>query len=142
MGNADRIIQPVDSTGTEGEQEEDQPTPKPDAPKLQVKSNGVQAANGAGTSERLEALASERDALLAEVSQLRKSLEAIQTKHEDEISDLQEQLEDSNSGKEDAENQYQELLGRVNTIKSQLGERLKSYAVGFLHHEQSQNTAI
>lgn len=128
-GYTNHSTQPVESTGTEGEQEEVQATPKADPPKDPVKSNGVQSANSADTSERLDALARERDALRTEVSELRKSLEAIQTKHEDEVSDLQDQLEDSNSGKVHAENQYQELLGRVNTIKSQLGERLKSYAV-------------
>jgi chromosome segregation ATPase len=92
--------------------------------------NGVSANNGADTTDRLEALARERDALRTEVSELRKSLEAIQSKHEEEITGLQEELEESNTGKEKAETQYQELLGRVNTIRSQLGERLKSDAVG------------
>lgn len=90
----------------------------------------MQASNGADTAERLEALARERDALRTEVSELRKSLEAIQSKHEDEVTDLQDKLEESNSDKEQAEKQYQDLLGRVNTIRAQLGERLKADAVG------------
>ena len=68
---------------------------------------------------------------MAEVTQLRKSLESIQEKHEQEIAELQEQLEESQMAKDKADNSYNDLLGRVNTIKSQLGERLKSDAVGF-----------
>jgi len=83
------------------------------------------------TSERLDALARERDALRVEVSELRQSLEAIRSKHDEDVSGLQEQLEETQSGKEHAETQYQELLGRVTTIRAQLGERLKSDAVGF-----------
>lgn len=63
------------------------------------------------------------------MSELRKSLEAIQSKHEEEVNSLQEQLEESNSDKEHAETQYNDLLGRVNTLKAQLGERLKADAV-------------
>lgn len=60
---------------------------------------------------------------------MRKSLEEIQSKHRDENQDLQQKLEESESKKERAESQYQKLLERVNTIKSQLGERLKEDAV-------------
>lgn len=60
---------------------------------------------------------------------MRKSLEEIQSKHRDENQDLQQKLEDSEGKKERAESQYQKLLERVNTIKSQLGERLKEDAV-------------
>jgi hypothetical protein len=81
---------------------------------------------------RLEALAREREALKAEVTELRKSLESIQERHEQDITELQEQLEETQAGKEQADTQYQDLLGRVNTIKSQLGERLKSDAVSTL----------
>ena len=81
------------------------------------------------TQTRLETLAQERDALKAEVAELRKSLELIQGKHEDETSDLQGELEEANTGKAQAETQYNDLLGRVNAIRTQLGQRLKSYAV-------------
>lgn len=83
---------------------------------------------------RLEALAREREALKAEVTELRKSLESIQERHEKDITVLQEQLEESQAGKEQADTQYRDLLGRVNTIKSQLGERLKSDAVSTLQN--------
>jgi chromosome segregation ATPase len=81
---------------------------------------------------RLEALAREREALKAEVTELRKSLESIQEKHEQDITELQEQVEEAQVGKEEADTKYQDLLGRLNTIKSQLGERLKSDAVSVL----------
>jgi chromosome segregation ATPase len=104
-------------------------------------------------------MSQEREALRAEVEQLRKSLEDIQGKHTEDISTIKSQhseelsaaqqkhteelstikgrhteelstikaeLEETESAKEQAETQYQHLLGRVNTIKSSLGERLKA----------------
>lgn len=82
------------------------------------------------TEARLEALLNERAALREEVAQVRKSLEEIQGKHEDELGSIREQLADTQGEKEQAETQYRNLLGRVNTIKSQLGARLKADAVG------------
>ncbi|KAF1955630.1 hypothetical protein CC80DRAFT_88015 [Byssothecium circinans] len=82
------------------------------------------------TSARLDAIAKERDALRQEVIELRKSLEGIQEKHESEISSLQGELEESNENRDHFETQYQNLLGRVNTIKTSLGDRLKADAVG------------
>lgn len=63
------------------------------------------------------------------MTELRKSLENIKVKHDEEISGLQEQLEEANGGKEHFETQYRNLLGRVNTIKSSLGDRLKADGV-------------
>lgn len=80
------------------------------------------------TEARLEALLNERAALREEVAQVRKSLEEIQGKHEDELGSIREQLADTQGEKEQAETQYRNLLGRVNTIKSQLGARLKADA--------------
>lgn len=85
-----------------------------------------------GTSideEKFDTLVKERDSLRLEVTELRMSLEALQSKHPAELSAVQEQLEEARSEKEHAESQYRNLLGKVNTIKSQLGERLKSDAV-------------
>ena len=82
------------------------------------------------TDARLEALVNERAALREEVAQVRRSLEEIQEKHEDELGSLREQLVDTQGEKEQAETQYRNLLGKVNTIRSQLGERLKADAVG------------
>lgn len=104
------------------------PTPWPKSP---VKTNGIKMDGSTDPSERLDALARERDALRTEVSELRQSLETVRSKHDEEVSGLQEQLEETQSGKEHAETQYQELLGRVTTIRTQLGERLKAYAVCF-----------
>lgn len=81
------------------------------------------------TSAKLNALAEERMALRDEVTLLRKSLEELQGKHDEELSTLKSELEETQGEKEHADTQYRNLLGRVNTIKSQLGERLKSDAV-------------
>lgn len=67
----------------------------------------------------------EREALRAEVEQLRKQLERIQEHHATEISDLRTEVEESNAAKETAEEQYQNLLGRVGQIKETLSGRLK-----------------
>jgi len=81
------------------------------------------------TEERLAAAAKERDDLRLEVTKLRKSLESIQQEHEAKLTGLKTQVEDAESGKEHAEVQYKTLLGKVNTIRAQLGERLKADAV-------------
>lgn len=94
------------------------------------------------TTARLDAIAKERDALRQEVTGLRKSLESIQSKHEgqptegaqskheEEVHALREELEEATEGKEHFETQYNNLLGRVNTIKTSLGNRMKADAVG------------
>ncbi|CAD6584437.1 MAG: hypothetical protein ASARMPRED_001763 [Alectoria sarmentosa] len=86
------------------------------------------APRAADTDTRLEALVNERAALRKEVAQVRRSLEEIQEKHEEELGNIREQLADTQGEKEQAETQYRNLLGKVNTIKSQLGERLKADA--------------
>lgn len=88
------------------------------------------ASAATDTDARLEALVNERAALREEVAQLRRSLEQIQGTHEEELGSIREQLADTQGEKEQAETQYRNLLGKVNTIKSQLGERLKADAVG------------
>ncbi|KAI4641212.1 hypothetical protein J4E93_008091 [Alternaria ventricosa] len=91
-------------------------------------------------SARLDAIAKERDALRQEVTELRRSLEEVQNKqntgasdeshanHEEEMRSLREELDEANEGKEHFETQYKNLLGRVNTIKTSLGDRLKADA--------------
>lgn len=81
------------------------------------------------TSARLEAMAEERESLRAEVAELRKSLETIKSQHQEELLGLREEIDETQSAKENAETQYHTLLGKVNTIRSQLGERLKADAV-------------
>lgn len=71
----------------------------------------------------------DRDSLRAEVAEMRISLEKIQSKHDEEMGALQNELKQSQNDKEHAETQFRNLLGKVNTIKSQLGERLKADAV-------------
>ncbi|KAI4176980.1 MAG: hypothetical protein LQ348_005914 [Seirophora lacunosa] len=80
------------------------------------------------TEARLEVLAQERAALKDQVSELRRSLEEVQMKHEEGMSIVRTQLNERNSEKEHAETQYRKLLGKVNTVRSQLGERLKADA--------------
>ena len=99
-------------------------------PQMRISSsecNGEVSEEGSSTS--LDALSKEREALRAEVAQVRKSLEDLQDRHEAEISGLREQLVQTQEEKETAEKQYQNLLGRVNAIKTQLGDRLKADAV-------------
>ena len=71
----------------------------------------------------------DRDTLRAEVTELRKSLEEIQSKHQEELTSVQERLDETTGEKEHAESHYSNLLGKVNTIRSQLQERLKTDAV-------------
>lgn len=78
---------------------------------------------------RFDALVNDREALRAEVTQLRQSLEDLQANHQNEVDAVQTQLQETQGEKEHAEEQYQNLLGKVNTIRSQLGERLKADAV-------------
>lgn len=75
--------------------------------------------------DRFDALVRDRDSLRAEVTDMRKSLEEIQSKHRADMEALQQELDDAESKKEHAETQFQKLMERVNAIKSQLGERLK-----------------
>lgn len=95
---------------------------------LDVEDKGVKDADE--STAKLDALVAERDSLRAEVSEIRKSLESFQEKHETEISDLRNKLFESKKEKDAAEASYKNLLGKVNQIKAQLGERLKADAVG------------
>ncbi|KAF2809494.1 uncharacterized protein BDZ99DRAFT_366441, partial [Mytilinidion resinicola] len=102
----------------------------------------------ADTEARLEALAQERDSLRAEVTELRRGLESIQEKHEEEIGGLKEQLDESNEGRENAEEQYRNLLGKINGIKRSLEGRLQSdkesleQARGQIEELESENRAM
>ena len=136
----------------------------PDEDKAKIRNGPVSDAEDTGrdpndASARLEAMSQERQALRAEVEQLRKSLEDIQGKHTQELATIRErhakelsdgqkepkgetsaveeelraevstvrqELQESEAAKEQAQTQYQNLLGRVNTIKASLGERLKA----------------
>ncbi|KKK14611.1 hypothetical protein ARAM_007507 [Aspergillus rambellii] len=80
------------------------------------------------SKDRFDALVRERDSLRVEVTDMRKSLEEIQSKHQTDMEALQQKLDDAERKKEHAESQFRGLLERVNTIKAQLGERLKEDA--------------
>ena len=82
------------------------------------------------TDTRLARLHEEREALRIELAEVRRSLEALQERHEADAQEMQVQLTDANNKKEQAETQHRNLLGKVNTIRSQLGDRLKADAVG------------
>lgn len=87
------------------------------------------SSDGAEAKDRFDALVRDRDSLRAEVTDMRKSLEDLQLKHNADMNSLQQKLQDAETKKEQAETQFQNLLERVNTIKSQLGERMKEDAV-------------
>ena len=91
----------------------------------------ITSASPPKTEAMLESLTKEREALREEVTQLRKSLEELRGKHDEELSDVKSQLEEAHGEKDHVKTQYRNLLGKVNTIKSQLGERLKADAVRF-----------
>ncbi|KAL4959838.1 putative Golgi matrix protein [Aspergillus stella-maris] len=99
------------------------------------------------SKDRFEALVKERDSLRVEVTDMRKSLEEIQSKHNTDMEALQSNLDDAESKKEHAESQYRGLLERVNTIKAQLGERLKedaeeiAQARSRIEHLEEQNSS-
>lgn len=92
-------------------------------------SDSLEVQSSAVTDARLLALAEERDLLREEVAQVRRALEEIQGDHDEELSTIREQLAGTRGEKEQAEAQYRGLLGKVSTIRSQLGERLKADAV-------------
>ncbi len=132
--------------------EEDDPGPKPELQDILKKQNGVKHDNhdlahasavandqanlpediSSDAERRLEVAAQERVRLKAEVMELRGSLESLQQRHEEDRAGIQRQLEVAESGRDHAQDQYQKLLGKVNTLKTQLGERLKADAVSLL----------
>jgi chromosome segregation ATPase len=107
--------------------QDDKPSTSNNAAQNERESTG-NATNNSDAATRLDAMQQERDNLRAEVTKLRESLEQLQASHTDEVSGVREELEKSQEEKEEAETQYRNLLSKVNTIRSQLGERLKADA--------------
>ncbi|KAL8992450.1 MAG: hypothetical protein Q9188_007582 [Gyalolechia gomerana] len=110
-------------TGTAELKDSFQPTSSPHTPR-----NSISKSSSDSTEARLEALAQERETLKEQVVELRRSLEKIQEKHDEDMNIIRSQLDQRTGEKEQAETQYRNLLGKVNTIRSQLGERLKADA--------------
>lgn len=96
----------------------------------QDKSDDLPEQDSTDAPRELEVLQMERNSLGAEVEQLRESLKAIRAKHQEEVTEVNEKLKEAIGEKENADSKYRDLLGRVSTIKSQLGERLRADAVG------------
>ncbi|KAK8039215.1 hypothetical protein PG993_007626 [Apiospora rasikravindrae] len=84
----------------------------------------VSSTPSADTSARLEAMSQEREALRAEVEQVRKQLEGIQETHAQETTKLKSELEESVAAKELAEEEYESLRERVDKLKETLGSKL------------------
>jgi vacuolar-type H+-ATPase subunit D/Vma8 len=80
-------------------------------------------------SEKLDVMAKERDLLLQQVAELRKSLEEISVKHQSDIDQLQTRLQDAESGKQLSETLHNNLKERVTTITASLGERMRANKV-------------
>lgn len=76
-------------------------------------------------SAKLEAMSQDREALLAEVEQLRKQLETLQETHSKEVSQLKTELEESEAAKAETEEKHESLLDRVKEIQERVGSRLK-----------------
>lgn len=93
------------------------------------KIEGTNDTDASDTASRLDAAVQEREQLRNEVVELRKTLEGIQQKHAGETDTLRKHLEATRAGKDQSESKYNKLLGQVNNIKTQLGERLKADAV-------------
>lgn len=87
-------------------------------------SSSNEATDSSDTTARFDAITQEREALRAEVEQLRKQLETIQEAHAQETTQLRTDLEESELAKEQVEEQYQTLVERVEKIKESVGNRL------------------
>jgi chromosome segregation ATPase len=83
------------------------------------------ASPSASTSQKLDAMSHDREALRTEVHTLRRQLETLQQAHAEEVALLQAEADESNAARETAEEQYQNLMGRVEKIKETLSERLR-----------------
>ncbi|KAI9841713.1 MAG: hypothetical protein M1837_000445 [Sclerophora amabilis] len=157
--SVDAVVEPnkpreevVESTSQEASETQAAPTlnaPESSQPSTNGPPQPISTAAASSDPEiLLEQLSNDRDSLRVEVEGLRKSLENIREKHEQELSTVQERLEETQTEKDHAETQYRNLLGKVNTIKSQLGERLKADAEelsqtrGQIEDLEEQNTSL
>ncbi|THZ88416.1 hypothetical protein D6C84_00906 [Aureobasidium pullulans] len=99
---------------------------------LETREKQLQKQDNSEVSELLKSLESMREEHHKEVEQLKKQAQEAQSgkasSDSEETEQLRTQLQETQKGKENAESAYRTLLGKVNTIKSQLGERLKADA--------------
>ncbi|THX99453.1 hypothetical protein D6D03_07173 [Aureobasidium pullulans] len=99
---------------------------------LETREKQLQERDNSEVSELRKSLESMREEHHKEVEQLKKQAQEAQSGKEssdsEETEQLRTQLQETQKGKENAESAYRTLLGKVNTIKSQLGERLKADA--------------
>jgi chromosome segregation ATPase len=78
-------------------------------------------------SQEVSKIKGEHSETLAEIkTKHEEEVSKIKEEHTEEISTIRTELDETESAREQAETQYQALLGRINTIKSSLGERLKA----------------
>ncbi|KAL9108812.1 MAG: hypothetical protein Q9227_006469 [Pyrenula ochraceoflavens] len=107
---------------------EDTPVKADEATPLRNGMQSLSISNTADASQRFEALVRDRDTLRAEVTELRKSLEELQAKHESDAKSIKEQLEESQAETSDWQSKYTTLQDNVNTLKAQVRDRFKANA--------------
>ncbi|KAI9801381.1 MAG: hypothetical protein M1825_003360 [Sarcosagium campestre] len=98
---------------------------------LRIDESQHTAPNGtliSASTENMNSSSSDQAALHQQIGELRRSLEEMQEQHEQGLATLREQLTEAQNEKEHAETQYRNLLGKLNAIRSQLGDRLKADA--------------
>ncbi|KAI7201460.1 hypothetical protein KC340_g18658, partial [Hortaea werneckii] len=119
---------PAENGAQQSPPQKDQETKTDHAPIQNVATAESSSEAPSDTTSRLDAMQQERNTLRDEVTKLRQSLEDLQRQHTEEVSGVKEELQQTQQSREHAETQYRNLLGKVNTIRSQLGERLKADA--------------
>ncbi|RSM09707.1 hypothetical protein CEP52_004014 [Fusarium oligoseptatum] len=109
---------------------------------VEPKSNGLspptvdgEKPDDSDTSAKLEAMSQEREALRAEVEQLRRQLESIQESHASEVTQLKADLEESNAAKESAEEQLRRDKAELEEAKERI-EELEA------QNDELRNTAV
>ena len=98
---------------------------------LSISKSGVQEETQASTEATTasDEIMNDIQRLQTQVASLERALSEQKDVYDRDTDDLRRQVEVTNEQKAQAETQYQNLLGKVNTIRSQLGERLKADAV-------------
>ncbi|KAI7548981.1 hypothetical protein KC331_g4081 [Hortaea werneckii] len=124
----EREDMPAENGAQQSPPQKDNETSWDHAPNQNVATAESSSEAPSDTTSRLDAMQQERNTLRDEVTKLRQSLEDLQRQHTEEVTGVKEELEQTQQSRDHAETQYRNLLGKVNTIRSQLGERLKADA--------------